>query len=192
MEQSLEDYFKEVKNVHSDRKHKITGSQNTIAGFHYYRKIRPKEKSFTLLDKEYLSIIREMNNLVVDYLIENKSIRLPSGFGKIEICKIENKSWINDDGKFITNKPVDINSTLKLWYEDEESRINKSLIRFDEEYTFRIKYPRKGRSYEYNNYFSIQFNRQLRKKLSLAINTGNYDTYLKQSKSKWLKQNGRI
>jgi hypothetical protein len=92
MEQSLEDYFKEVKNVHSDRKHKITGSQNTIAGFHYYRKIRPKEKSFTLLDKEYLSIIREMNNLVVDYLIENKSIRLPSGFGKIEICKIENKS----------------------------------------------------------------------------------------------------
>ena len=92
MKQTFEEYLKEAKNVHGDRKHKITGSQNTISGFHYYRKIRPKEKEFTLKDKEYLSIIREMNNLVADYLIKNKFIRLPSGFGKLEIVKIENKS----------------------------------------------------------------------------------------------------
>ena len=92
MDQTFEEYLKEAKNVHGDRKHKITGSQNTIAGFHYYRKIRPKETKFTLKDKEYLSIIREMNNLIADYLIENKSIRLPSGFGKLEIVKYETKS----------------------------------------------------------------------------------------------------
>jgi len=192
MEQSLEDYFKEVKNVYGDRKHKITGSQNTISGFHYYRKIRPKETKFVLKDKEYLSIIREMNNLVADYLIENKSIRLPAGFGRLEICKMENKSWIDDNGKFNTSKLVDIHSTLKLWYEDEEAKANRSLIRFDNDYTFRIKYPQRSRMYEFNKYFSIQFNRQLRKKLSLAIKTGNYDAYLKQSKAAWLKQNGRI
>ena len=71
MEQSFEDYAKEVQNVHGNRKHKITRSQNTISGFGYYRKIRPKEKEFVLKDKEYLSIIREMNNLIADYLIEN-------------------------------------------------------------------------------------------------------------------------
>ena len=92
MEQSFEDYLKEVQNVSGNRKHKITGSQNTIAGFRYYRKIRPQEPEFVLKDKEYLSIIREMNNFVADYLIENKSIRLPSGFGKIEILKYETKS----------------------------------------------------------------------------------------------------
>lgn len=36
-----------------------------------------------------------------------------------------------------------------------------------------------GRMYKYNKYFSIQFNRELRKKLTLAIRAGNYDTYLK-------------
>lgn len=92
MEKSFEDYAKEVQNVHGKRNHKITGSQNTISGFSYYRKIRPKEKEFVLRDKEYLSIIREMNNLVADYLIENKSIRLPAGFGKLEVVKYETKS----------------------------------------------------------------------------------------------------
>ena len=191
MEQSFEEYLKEAKNVHSNRKHKITGSQNTISGFHYYRKIRPKEKEFTLKDKEYLSIIREMNNLVADYLIKNKSIRLPSGFGKLEIVKIENKSWIDSNGKLVTSKVIDIHNTLKLWYEDEEARLNRSLIRFDNEYTFRIKYPQTGRMYQHNRYFSIQFNRNLRCKLRDAIQTGNYDTYIKPSKSTWLKQNGR-
>ena len=83
-----------------------------------------------------------------------------------------------------------MNSTLKLWHEDEESRINKTLVRHDDEFIFRIKYPQHGRMYKYNGYFSIRFNRQLRQKLKLAIQTGNYDTYLKPSKSAWLKQNG--
>jgi nucleoid DNA-binding protein len=192
MEQTFEEYLKETKNVNSNRTHRITGSQNTISGFHYYRKIRPQEKEFVLKDKEYLSIIREMNNLVVDYLVENKSIRLPTGFGKLEIIKTETKSWIDDTGKFISSKKIDMNSTFKLWYEDEESRLNKTLVRHDDEFIFRIKYPQNGRMYKYNGYFSIRFNRQLRHKLMLAIKTGNYDTYLKPSRSAWLKQNGQI
>lgn len=114
MKQTFEEYAKEIQNVHGSRKHKITGSQNTISGFRYYRKIRPKEKEFVLKDKEYLSIIREMNNLIADYLIENKSIRLPAGFGKLEIVKYETKSWIDDNGRFISTKKIDMNSTLKL------------------------------------------------------------------------------
>lgn len=190
MEQTFEEYLKEAKNVHGDRKHKITGSQNTIAGFHYYRKIRPKEPRFVLKDYQYLSIIREMNNLVADYLVENKSIRLPSGFGKLEIVKIETKSWITDDGKFKTGKIVDMHNTFKLWYEDEEARINKTKIRFDEDYIFRIKYPMRNRIYEHHRYFSIQFNRELRHKLTRAIRTGNYDTFIKPTADTWLKQNG--
>jgi hypothetical protein len=191
MEQTFEEYLKEAKNVHSNRNHKITGSQNTISGFHYYRKIRPKEKEFVLQGKEYLSIIREMNNLVVDYLVLNKSIILPAGFGKLEIVKYETKSWIDENGKFISSKKIDMNSTFRLWYEDEESRLNKTLVRYDDEFIFRIKYPQHGRMYKYNGYYSIKFNRQLQQKLKLAIQAGNYDTYLKPSKNAWLKQNGR-
>lgn len=114
MKQTFEEYLKEAKNVHGDRKHRITGSQNTIAGFSYYRKTRPKESSFTLKDKEYLSIIREMNNLVADYLVKNKSIRLPSGFGKLEVIKHETKCWIDENGKFVSTKKIDMHNTLKL------------------------------------------------------------------------------
>lgn len=92
MEQTFDEYLKEAKCVKSNRIHKITGSQNTISGFYYYRNIRPNEKLFVLKDKEYLSIIREMNNLIADSLIKNKSVRLPSGFGKIQIIKYETKS----------------------------------------------------------------------------------------------------
>ena len=191
MEQTFEEYLKEVKNVHGDRKHKITGSQNTIAGFSYYRKIRPQESKFVLKDYQYLSIIREMNNLLADCLVENKSIRLPSGFGKLEIVKFETKSWIDEGGKFISSKIVDMHNTFKLWHEDEEARLNKIKVRFDEDYIFRIKYSPKGRMYKYNGYFSIKFNRELKHKLSRFIKTSNYDTYLKPSKYAWLKQNGR-
>jgi hypothetical protein len=114
MKQSFEEYAKTIQKVSESRHHKITGSQNTISGFSYYRKIRPKESEFVLKDKEYLSIIREMNNLVADYLIEHKAIRLPSGFGKLEIVKYETKSWIDENDKFISSKMVDMNSTLKL------------------------------------------------------------------------------
>ena len=191
MKQTFEDYLKEVQNVHGSRKHKISGSQNTIDGLRYYRKIRPKEKEFVLSDKEYLSIIREMNNLVVDYLIENKSIRLPAGFGKLEVVKYETKSWIDEDGRFMSTKKIDMNSTLKLWYEDEESRLNKTLVRYDDEFIFRLNYPQRGRMYKYNGYYSMRFNRNLQQKLKLAIQAGNYDTYLKPPKSSWLKRNGR-
>lgn len=57
---------------------------------------------------------------------------------------------------------------------------------------FRIEYPIKGRLYKYDGYFSIKFNRHLKQKLKLAIEAGNYDTYLKPSKNVWLKRNGRI
>ena len=133
-----------------------------------------------------------MNNLVADYLIENKSIRLPAGFGKLEVVKYETKSWIDESGKFISTKKVDMNSTIRLWYEDEESRINKTLVRYDDEFVFRFNYPQHGRMYKYNGYYSIKFNRQLQQKLKLAIQAGNYDTYLKPSKSAWRKRNGRI
>lgn len=91
----------------------------------------------------------------------------------------------------MSSKIVDMHNTFKLWHEDEEARLNKTKVRFDEDYIFRIKYPQKGRMYKYNGYFSMQFNRELRHKLSRSIKNYNYDTYIKPSRSAWLKQNGR-
>ena len=192
MKESFEEFLKKSKNVSGNRIHKITKSQNTISGFSYYRKIRPRESQFVLKDKEYLSIIREMNKLMADSLIENKSLKLPSGFGKLEIVKVEPVSWIDKNGKFKTSRMIDMHSTFKLWYEDEDARENKTIVRYDGDFIFRIKYIARGRTYKYNKYFSIQFNRELRKKLTTAIRAGNYDTYLKIPYKQWVKQNEPI
>ena len=192
MKESFEEFLKRSKNVSGNRTHKITGSQNTISGFYYYRKIRPKESQFVLKDIEYLSIIREMNNLMADSLIKNKSVKLPSGFGKLEIIKVEPISWIDKDNNFKTNRMIDMNSTFKLWYDDKEARENKTIVRYDDDFIFRIKYSTRGRLYKYNKYFSIQFNRELRQKLTAVIRIGNYDTYLKIPHKQWVKQNEQI
>lgn len=179
MTKSFEEFSKEFKNVSGSRKHKITGSQNTISGFHYYRKIRPKTKDFVLSDIQYLSIIREMNLLIVDELIFNKSVKLPCGFGKLEILKYEPTSWIDSNGKLKSNRPINMNETLRLWHEDEEARFNKSIVRYDSDFIFRFKYPLRGRKSKNSRYFAMQFNRSMRQKLSLAIKSGEYDACLK-------------
>ena len=177
MEQTFDEFLKEVKHVSGPRVHKITNSLNTIDGFYYYRRIKPKDKELVLKDIQYLSIIREMNLLLVDSLIRNKSFRLPSGMGLIEILKIPSKSWINDNDELETTKPINMNETLRLWYEDEECRKNRTYVRYDNEYTFRIKYIKKTCTYRNNIYFNINFGRYLKKKLKDTIVAGNYDAY---------------
>lgn len=191
MKETFSEFEKRFKNVSGSRTHKITGSHRTICGFHYYRKIRPQKKEFVLTDIQYLSIIRDMNLLIVDELISNKSVKLPCGFGRIEVFKYETTSWIDSNGRLKTNRPIDMNSTVKLWYEDEEARLNRSIVRYDSDFIFRLKYPLKGRKNKYGTYFAIQFNRDLRKKLSEAIKSGEYDTYLKTPYRQWVKQNER-
>lgn len=177
MKQSFDEFLKEIKNVYGKRNHKIKNSIGVIDGFYYYRKNRPKDKDFVLKNTEYLSIIREMNLLLVDNLIENRKFKLPCGFGDIEIVKTESKSWINKDEKLETTKPINMHETLKLWYEDEESRLNKTYVRYDNDYTFRIKYIKKTCSYRNNIYFNIKFGRFLKKKLKDAIVESDYDAY---------------
>ena len=190
MEESFDDFLKKQKKVFGNRIHKINKSYNTISGFKYYRSIKPNDKSFIISDKQYLSIIRQMNILMADYLIKNKSVSLPCGFGKLEIIKYETTSWIDKNGKFGTNKTIDIGKTLKLWYDDEDARENKTIVRYDDDFIFRIKYPTWWRKYKYSKYFSFQFNRGLRQKLKLAIQNGDYDTYKLIPYKQWVKQNG--
>nr|DAU83974.1 MAG TPA: hypothetical protein [Crassvirales sp.] len=49
--------------------------------------------------------------------------------GTLEVRKIERNIRIGKDGEIITNLPIDWDSTLKLWYEDEESYKNKTIVR---------------------------------------------------------------
>lgn len=175
---SYSEFLKKLKNVSGPRVHKITNSYRTVDGINRYRKVKPKGSEFVVDKGVYLRIIKEMNLLIADSLIENKRFRLPSGLGYLEISKIENSTYIDADGNLKTSKSVDVDTTYRLWYEDEEARAKKTLVRFDNEYTFKLRYPSNRRLYKNHQYFSINFNRALKLKLKDAINKGGYDAFL--------------
>jgi hypothetical protein len=169
------EFLKDLKKVSGPRNHKIKNSYNTINGLKYYRTIRPNEKSYILRDSEYLEIIREMNLLIADELIKSKKVVLPSGMGALEICKIENKTFIDDNGMLVSTKPVNPSATYRLWYEDEEAREKRILVRFDEDYRFKFTYSSRSRKYKNSIYFNMKFGRYLKSKLYKEIVENNFD-----------------
>ena len=90
-----------------------------------------------LIDSQYFSIIRLFNKGLIDLLLNNKSVLFPYKMGALEIRKYKTHVLLTEDG-IKTNKPIDWESTLALWYEDADSYNNKVLIRRDVDEIFRI------------------------------------------------------
>ncbi len=173
----FKEFIKKVKNVSGNRKHKICNSFGFNFFFGYYRKNKPLDKEFVLNGSTYSSIINEMNIGVADKLLENKSIKLPCSLGVLSVVKNQTDTWIDSDGNLKTTKKVDMASTLKLWYEDEDAMRNKTLVRFDNEYTFKIMLDKRRSKVKNKMYFHFAPNRDLKIKLKNNINNSNYDAY---------------
>lgn len=179
MNQYFSEFIKDVKKVSGPRKHKIKGSAGMKSAFLYYQNTRPKESEFVLTYDKYASIINEMNLLWIDKLLERGEFMLPEGFGGVKIRKIKTDAYIDSNGDLKIVKPIDMSATLKLWYEDKESFDNKTLVRGDDEYCYKIQYSVGKALFKNKNYFRIQFNRGLKKKLMHLIKEGKFDTFEK-------------
>ena len=77
---------------------------------------------------QYSKIIGKVNKYLVEELLKSGTIRFPLNMGGISICKIPINTRLVDN-KIRTNKWVDWNKTLNLWYEDEQSYKKRTLIR---------------------------------------------------------------
>lgn len=130
-----------VKRVGEPRTHKVKNSYGVYDGFKYYRKNRPKESKYVLTESQYFSIIRKVNKLIGDSLIDGEDITLPYRLGRLEIRKYEARITVHGK-KIRTNLPIDWDRTLKLWYEDKESYKNKTLIKVEEKEIYKVYYNR--------------------------------------------------
>ena len=63
-----------IKRVRVSRTLDIKNSYVVYDGFKYYRKIRPKESKYVLTESQYFSIIRKVNKLIGDSLIDGEEI----------------------------------------------------------------------------------------------------------------------
>lgn len=167
----------DVKKAGKKRVYKVTGSHGVREAFAYYRANRPRESEYVLSDCQYFSIIRKINDILRKYLADGNEIDLPESMGKLEIRKRPTITEFRE-GKLYTNLPIDWDSTLKLWYEDEESYSSKRLVRQEVREIFRVFYNKYRADYTNKTFYKFQANRELKKMLSKKIKSNELDAAL--------------
>ena len=176
-EQKFKEFIAQVKKVKGNRKHQITNSYGVIDGFNYYKTIKPNNKEYNITIQDYRKLIRQINKRLAEALLEEGQIILPHALGRLEIRKYK-PSVKFKNGKILNTMPIDWNSTLSLWHQDEESRNNKQLVRKIESWIYRIHYNRYKADYSNKSFYKFHTNRNLKLKIKNKINEGNLEAFL--------------
>lgn len=173
--ESLIEFKKRVRKATEHHKHRIRNSLGVYNGYKYYRKNKPNDKKYILSESQYFAIIRQVNNILADEISKGNEVRLPNRMGTIEVRKYEKFVKIGDDGKVITNLPIDWDNTLKLWYEDEKAYNDKTLLRLDEQEIFKIIWNKESVNFNNRSFYEFVFNRDLKLRLKHNIRKGIID-----------------
>lgn len=164
-----------VQKKHSKSTYKIRSSWGV---YDAYKDIR-KEKWFNIgrpvKEKEFYAIIRSMNNILADKIANGETIVFPARMGKIELRKMEKGATIVN-GKLRVTYPVNWEETIRLWFEDEEARKNKTLLRDENKYVYRTKYGKYNATYENKIFYQFVLNKKIKKALKENINKGIIDS----------------
>lgn len=171
--------FEEFKCITQKRrthkKMKVTGSWGVYDSFKWLRKNGWLNIGRPLKEYEFYGIVRQVNKLLADEIAEGRTVEFPERMGKLELRKRETGAkFVN--GKLKIDYPIDWEETLKLWYEDEEARKNKTLKRNDTKYIYRVKYNKFRANYENKAFYEFVLNRFIKRALKKNIDSGKTDT----------------
>lgn len=181
--ESYESFRSRLLKLDKPRVHKIKGSLGIYDGYKYYRKNKPSDPKYILTESQYFAITRRVNNLLANNLIKGEEINFPRRMGKLEIRKAAGEVRLNTNGELVTNLPIDWDRTLRLWYNDEESYKNKTLVRVEEKEIFKIYYNRGRANYRNKSFFEFNANRGLKRGLKEKIKEGKIEAmYLDRNK----------
>lgn len=171
------EFMANVRKTKGKRIHKVRNSWGVKDAFYFYRKHRPREHEFVLSECEFLSIIRKTNDILRKLLIHGEEVTLPEKMGKLELRK---RQTIVDfrDGKLFTNLPVDWDSTLKLWYEDEQSYNDRTLVRQESKEVYKVYYNKYRADYPNKTFYQFHINREIKKGLKQKIKDNELDACL--------------
>lgn len=173
---NINQFIDSIKKVKCKRTHKIKNSYGVYDGYKYYRKNKPSDNKYILTESQYFSIIREVNKLLLESLLQGDDIIFPHRMGKLEVRKYKPSIKI-DDTKVRTNLPIDWNSTFRLWYEDEESYKNKTLVKIPEKEIYKICYNKNVANFNNKGFYEFHVNRDFKLKLKDKIKSGEFDSF---------------
>lgn len=171
-----QDFIKDIKKVSNNRIHKVTNSYGSKDAFKYYRKTKPLDSKYVLTDCQYLKIIRLINNLLKQKLINGEDVLLPEKMGRLELRKYKNKIEFKD-GKLKTNLPINWDATLKLWYDSSQCKTKKQLVRQEIKETFRVFYNKTKANYNNKSFYKFTTNRDIKIGLKNNIKSNKLDAF---------------
>lgn len=154
---------------------KVRGSWGVYDSYKHIRKNKWYDIGRPLKEGEFYSIIRKVNDIFADEVSKGETVVFPSRMGKLELRKSERGVSIVG-GKLKVTYPVDWEGTLRLWYEDEEARRNKTLLRNENRWIYHVRYNKHDATYENKTFYEFTLNRFIKKALKDNIIKGGIDT----------------
>lgn len=157
------------------RNYKIT---NSIGVYDIYKKIRKNhwyDIGRPLKEHEFYAIIRSINKLLAENIVNGETVVFPASMGKLELRKYpRGVSFVN--GKLKNTYPIDWKSTNQLWAEDEEEHQKKTLLRYESPVVYHVRYCKEDATYENKMFYQFRLHQKVRKKLKENIVNGKTDT----------------
>lgn len=172
----MDSFRRKLLKVEESRVHKISNSYGVYDAYKYIRKNKWFDIGQSITEHQFYSIIRGINNLLADSMLEGKDIHLPYKMGVLEVRKYDAKIAFVD-GKLKTNLPIDWDKTLKLWSEDEKAYEERTLIKMEEKEIFKVYYNKFRADYNNKSFYEFAINRDLKKRLKQRIKSGNFDAF---------------
>jgi hypothetical protein len=152
----------------------------------YYKFYKSKYPDSELTHNQFSKVFRMFNLELAKRVVEDRGVKLPFGFGSIDMVKIKKTVYENDEGVIVNRKPVDFKATKNLWESNKEAKDKKILIRHNnihsDGYTFRIWYNKKYCNYKYKSFYFFKpvrkFSRSVTKRV-FDLTKSKYDAPLK-------------
>lgn len=126
-------------------------------------------------EHDFYTIIRNVNLLLADEIANGHTVKFPHHMGKLELRKYKVGVWLKD-GKLQNTYPPNWGDTLKLWYEDEEAREAKTILRHENPFMYHVYYDKWRAKYENKVFYQFALNSFIKKNLSKNIKQGKVDT----------------
>lgn len=163
-ENDFEEFRKELLKVSVHEKNYRIPS-NGITTKKAFRTLSKTNKYVKQVDEyTYSQIVRKVIEYMMEDFLTTGRVDIPY-LGSVMLTGQESGCFLKEKhkGVFKSNKLVDWKSTHKLWFEDEECRKKKVLVRFDIPYIYRVLFFK--RDFKNKTLFSFLTNRELKRKI---------------------------
>lgn len=171
---SYEEFKRRVNRLNEPRTPTVTGSLGVRDAYCYNRKNKWQNLPRCITQHEYHTIIRKVNKLLVNNILEGEFINFPCRMGRVELKKFLVVDKVIN-GKIVSYRAVDWDKTIKLWYEDKEAYSKRTLVRTTSNEGFKVVFNRYRSNCNNIRFFTFILNRDVKRSLSAAIKEGRID-----------------